>query len=261
MTESILQDAGAELSASGFRGFLPYGNHPPLTEADLNRELSKRLANYISAVRDAGELPPHAFPESAYFLEAVATRRLVTLAHERGDTDPFLPPVAPIPQNSEIWDFEPEEGPNVRPPPFGEATPDSGRRVQLWFDELAPGAPPLRSDEAVRFVRRAAWLGQVEAIAGERFRATLWDRAHPERPEQAEFFIEQLSEGDQERVQEGAFFYWNIGYTENLAGARTNSSRLRLSRLRAEPPRELAPDIERAADAAAAVLDRPPPPP
>ena len=108
-------------------------------------------------------------------------------------------------------------GPRFHPVPTGTTT-----IVQCW-EGVVSSAPPYE----------------------ESFDAVLYDRTDPSRPDEAATFdLAEASRGDHDLVEEGAVFYWMIGYEESLSGQRTNISRLVFRRLPRWTRSELA-SVER----------------
>lgn len=69
--------------------------------------------------------------------------------------------------------------------------------------------------------------------------------------EEAEFYIEEISDGDKELIAEGAIFYWNIGYHYSHTGQQTRISHIRFRRL----PTWTEEEIQKAKDEAADIKD------
>jgi hypothetical protein len=75
------------------------------------------------------------------------------------------------------------------------------------------------------------WEGVVEAIDDTRLVARLYDRRGSGRPEEAEFPLSDVADGDRGLVVRGAVFYWTIGYLTSSGGQRTRTSTIRFRRL------------------------------
>lgn len=249
LQQGPLQQGQQRLVSDRYEGLISSGNRPVTPDEQLRGERSRRVADYLAAVRDREKLPPHAYP-AGVFTDVFPASDIAALAKKQGEGMAPLAPVAPIAQGTSLIDPSSEDQPWLQP--------DLGRRVQLWWDELAPGHPPLRADEIVRFIPRGSWRGRVETVLGERFAARVWDRAHPGTEERVEFFVAQLSPGDRERLAEGVALYWTVGYAENAIGERTSASRVRLKRVRPTFPPELHAERAQAAEALLAALDLPP---
>jgi len=226
MTASTQQQLGQRSAPNPYWALQETGNRPPPEHQQLRGALRKQVADYLEAVRDREQLPPHAFPGGVFFMDAFPAYEIAERARGRSAGLAPLEPVAPIGQRTWLEDDDEDDDHAFSL----QMLPDLGRRVQLWWDELAPGHGPLRADEAVRFVRRVEWLGRVEDVGEERFTATLWDRAQPGSVERAEFFLAQLGAHDRERIVPGARLYWTVGYVENAVRERTAASRVRLRR-------------------------------
>jgi len=93
----------------------------------------------------------------------------------------------------------------------------------------------------------------VDAIGQVSFVAQLHDRRHPGRPEEAEFPLSDVADGDRGLVVEGAVFYWTIGYLITAGGQRTRTSTIRFRRLPVWTQQELSDAEERAAQTARAL--------
>jgi hypothetical protein len=242
VTPGTLQNVGTELAAQRLGGLVDVANEPVSKPTELRRQLDEKVADYVREIEAGESLPPHAFL-AGFFTLSFPGRSIGDL-QERLDTGARLAPVAPLHQQSNLFEPAGEQPSEL----WTQVMPDEGRRVQLWWDELGPGHPPVRADEAIRFIQRAEWLGRVDAIRGDRFSATLWDRDYPGAEEQSEFFIEQVSATDQQRLVIGADFYWTVGYVENVLGERSGTSRIRMKREHAYPPAELEPDANAAGE-------------
>jgi hypothetical protein len=86
------------------------------------------------------------------------------------------------------------------------------------------------------------WIGRVESVHHEQFVAVTTDATNPRNPpEEAEFDLTEVSEGDLPLVSEGAMFYWSIGYRDSPGGQRERVSSLRFVR----SPRLSEPTVNR----------------
>ena len=75
------------------------------------------------------------------------------------------------------------------------------------------------------------WIGRVESVHDEQFVAITTDATNPRNPpEEVEFDLTEVSEGDLPLVAEGAMFYWSIGYRDSPGGQRERVSSLRFVR-------------------------------
>lgn len=257
-------DDQSPIVAQGFEGLLELANRPVATDDQVRSEFGRQVAEYLAAVRDRARLPPHAYPAGMFFTDILPTRDIADLAGSRGDMGAPLAPVAPLPQTTNLVK-RPRRA--IDPAVVGrphvnelslQPPPDPGRRIQLWWDERAPGQPSLGPDEIIRFIRRGAWRGSVDQITGQRFRATLQDLMTPGVREEAEFFMSQVSAADRGRLVIGAPFYWTIGYTENSLGERTAASRIRFKRVSPVAPPELRAEARAAGRRIADAFGLPP---
>jgi len=86
-----------------------------------------------------------------------------------------------------------------------------------------------RSKWKVRVLQR--WVGRVEQVKADRFVAVLDDATNPRNPvEQVEFDLNEVSDSDRPLVEQGAAFYWSIGYCDTPGGQRDRVSALRFVR-------------------------------
>jgi hypothetical protein len=92
------------------------------------------------------------------------------------------------------------------------------------------------------------WEGVVEAIGHDSIVARLHDRRRPGRPEEAEFPLSDIAEGDLGLVAVGATFYWTIGYLITPGGQRSRTSTIRFRRLPVWSEQELTDAEARAAE-------------
>ena len=75
------------------------------------------------------------------------------------------------------------------------------------------------------------WIGRVVSVHDEKFVAITTDATNPRNPpEEVEFDLTEVSEGDLPLVAEGAMFYWSIGYRDSPGGQRERVSSLRFVR-------------------------------
>ena len=75
-----------------------------------------------------------------------------------------------------------------------------------------------------RFVLKHEWVGRVEEVGSEFFKATLASRSAPGELDQAEIELDELSPADLERLRPGAVFYWVVGYRDEPHGQRIGVS-------------------------------------
>jgi hypothetical protein len=85
------------------------------------------------------------------------------------------------------------------------------------------------------------WEGYVMSVGSDTFVARLVDLAGDLPEEEAEFYVDDVSDGDLELVRPGNVFYWSIGYRISATRQRSRVSLLRFRRL----PRWSSRDIER----------------
>ncbi|MEO0250327.1 MAG: hypothetical protein ABIN58_12550 [candidate division WOR-3 bacterium] len=81
------------------------------------------------------------------------------------------------------------------------------------------------------FVSLQSWEGTVMRVLNESFAARLVDRSGKTHDEEAEFPLSEVSDDDRELIQEGAVFYWNIGYIIKPSGQKIRASIVRFRRL------------------------------
>jgi hypothetical protein len=72
----------------------------------------------------------------------------------------------------------------------------------------------------------ASWEGVIVGVARESFGAELHDLIGGDEPLFAEIGLDQVSEKDLERVQEGTIFRWDIGFVKDSTGRKRRESRL-----------------------------------
>lgn len=155
----------------------------------------------------------------------------------------------------------------------GSAVPESFKRhlrVEAGVKSVAHVEPRLGSDIAIpnqgtralastaipadlmdetaplSFVTLQAWTCSVDEVdrrAGE-FTAVLHSQNNPD--EIAEFSIDEVSPDDQELIEPGAVFYWNVGYSIEVSGRKMTSSVIRFRRLRYWKRRKLEQALDKA---------------
>lgn len=99
---------------------------------------------------------------------------------------------------------------------------------------------PLRTTSELpgNYLSLKSWEGVVTKILDQEIKSILYsDDSEP--PVEATIPLSEVSEDDLELVEEGAIFYWNIGYEVTRFGQRKRNSTIRFRRLPAWTPREL----------------------
>lgn len=86
------------------------------------------------------------------------------------------------------------------------------------------GAVSSQRRSAVRFWLLNKWQGRVLAIGSDTFQAELFDLAHPNIIEHAEFPLSELPADGRALLRPGAVFYWMIGYRDEGTRQRTRES-------------------------------------
>ncbi len=89
-----------------------------------------------------------------------------------------------------------------------------------------PISPP-KSD----FTSLQKWEGVVVNVHDNSFEARLIDLTANTPEEIAEIPLEEVSEDDFSLIEEGAVFYWNIGYRKMISGQRERVTFIRFRRL------------------------------
>ena len=79
------------------------------------------------------------------------------------------------------------------------------------------------------FKKSQNWIGFVEEITQDEFRAKLIDESSPETYEVASFDKEEVSPNDRDFLKPGAVFYWSVGF-ENNNGQISKKSLIRFKR-------------------------------
>ena len=77
------------------------------------------------------------------------------------------------------------------------------------------------------------WEGWVTNVKNESFIATIKDNTNLTHPlEEVDILINEVPEPDRDLIEEGAVFYWHIGYRDNLkTGNRERVSSIRFRRM------------------------------
>lgn len=118
---------------------------------------------------------------------------------------------------------------------------------------VAPVVPLPRPPERAHLRAIQRWEGVVDAVSEEAFVARLYDRHRAGRPEEAEFPLSDVADGDRGLVVEDAVFYWTIGYLVSRGGQRTRTSTIRFRRLPVWTEQELRDAAKRAVQTARAL--------
>jgi hypothetical protein len=104
---------------------------------------------------------------------------------------------------------------------------------------------PARAVQQDAFVSLQSWEGIVTRVLEDAFVARLYDKSGKMPVEEAEFPLGDVSE-DEDLIQEGAVFYWNIGYMIKPSRQRIRASIIRFRRLPAWSIEELDSAREKA---------------
>jgi len=75
------------------------------------------------------------------------------------------------------------------------------------------------------------WEGFVLSITGNTFLARLYDISNKGFEEEAEIPLEEISDDDKELLEEGAVFYWSLGYLKKKNGQKIRQSIIKFRRL------------------------------
>jgi hypothetical protein len=92
---------------------------------------------------------------------------------------------------------------------------------------FAKPVSPQKSD----FTSLQKWEGVVVNVHDNSFEARLIDLTANTPEETAEIPLEEVSEDDFSLIEEGAVFYWNIGYRKMISGQRERVTFIRFRRL------------------------------
>lgn len=106
-----------------------------------------------------------------------------------------------------------------------------------------------------RFVLKQEWIGRVEDVGDEYFKATLSSRSAPGELDQAEIELDELSPTDLGRLRPGAVFYWVVGYRDEPYGQRIGVSTI-IFRHMVAPNDEQVAEAHQEADDLITFLDR-----
>lgn len=128
------------------------------------------------------------------------------------------------------------------PDPISEMPPYLTRRVwqpmpkkvSYGFHEDVSGSESdpyasIRMQAADRFLSMKTWSGTVISTEEDTFWARVTDRKGIE--EDMEFFAEDIADDDRELLTEGAFFFFNIGFSTSRFGQRERKSILKFRRI------------------------------
>jgi len=101
-------------------------------------------------------------------------------------------------------------------------------------------------NKPIEFQSLQKWEGIVQEIKSDLFIAKLVDLSNNSPEEVAEFPFQEISDDDKVLVEEGAVFYWNIGYQISPSGQKRRTSLIRFRRLPAWRQKDLEKGIEKA---------------
>lgn len=107
-------------------------------------------------------------------------------------------------------------------------TSDSEEKPVIPSISAIPRTPTQPKPRSISLQK---WEGVVTNISEGLFTARLVDLTQTGPEEEAEFSISEISQGDQNLMEQGAVFYWSIGYLDDLGGQRTRTSLIRFRRL------------------------------
>jgi hypothetical protein len=91
-----------------------------------------------------------------------------------------------------------------------------------------------------RFQILQSWEGRVIRVDGGNVWARLVDKTNGGTEEEAQFFLDDITDDDRPLVEPGAVFYWSIGYSDSVTGERSKTSLIRFRRLPAWSRKALA---------------------
>ncbi len=95
-----------------------------------------------------------------------------------------------------------------------------------------PVRSPRLAQPSYRFELLQQWECVVRSIDDDEFTAMLYDLTDPtQAAEEATFLLRDVPDDDVALVEEGAVFYWSIGYRTNRAGEKIRIAQVRFRRL------------------------------
>jgi len=101
-------------------------------------------------------------------------------------------------------------------------------------------------NKSVDFQSLQKWEGIVQEVLADGFIAKLVDLSNDSPEEVADFPFEELSDDDKILVEDGAVFYWNIGYQISPSGQKRRTSLIRFRRLPAWRQKDLDQGLAKA---------------
>ncbi len=124
-------------------------------------------------------------------------------------------------------------------PPSADQLPDSTNYESFESVTIPPEA--LQEDAPAHYIFLASrkWEGAVISIEDETFHARLVDMSEQAEDEEAEFPISDVSDDDRALLQEGANFYFSVGYLVSESGSRQRCARMRFRRMPKWSPDEI----------------------
>lgn len=146
----------------------------------------------------------------------------------------------------------------LKPPPASEPEIDTSDpevitsmeafRPQRFVPPTVWTPAPKPAKEAFLALQR--WEGIVTECLADSFLARLTDLTSEGPAEEVELSIHDVAPEDRSLVENGAVFYWSIGYRDDASGQRSRASTLRFRRLPVWSVAELEAAKERALDVA-----------
>lgn len=144
-----------------------------------------------------------------------------------------------------IWDEKSMEQTKSRYTSDPESTSDIYTVASQFENRIIRRPKPTISKG--RFILLQQWEGAVLNIYEETFTALIYDQTNPQNdPEEVDLLLEEVSPQDRPLLQEGAIFYWSIGYDDLSNGQRKRSSNIRFRRLPAWSKKDIDRIMEKA---------------
>tara|TARA_R110002110_G_scaffold414951_1_gene647103 strand:- start:383713 stop:384252 length:540 start_codon:yes stop_codon:yes gene_type:complete len=126
---------------------------------------------------------------------------------------------------------------------FSESTfdfnePDINNKESIFegLNKLPKHTPKVASHDLKTNTRKEeikqVWNGTVLLVNDSCIEARLQDKTNPSNPDEIAIIpLDEFDESDRRMLEEGALFYWHIGYEDSLKFARRRFSKIRIRRL------------------------------
>lgn len=167
-----------------------------------------------------------------------------SMGEMESEQNTLVHPLLVAPAEITVRTYQTLQGTAPTPPVSGSeglsAIGDQGARedYEIGINRLREWS--TRVSRPARFTLLRNWEGYVLDVTDDSFLARLVDiSGNNEGDEEAEIFLSEVVEDDRPLVEEGAVFYWSLGYRDEPNGMRIRVSGVRFRRLPSDTDLEL----------------------